>query len=86
MMADQTRTTELKIETLFVDGDTRTITLKNPKSTITTTEIQDLERLMLNGDGETLIIGDKYGGEFKKITKATRVTTVTSPLDIVART
>ena len=43
-MADTTTTTNsLKIEAVFVDGDTRNITLKNPKQNISTSEIQTLE-------------------------------------------
>ena len=68
-MSDKVTTShELKIENLFVDGDTRTITLKNPKAIIETSEITALETLILNGDGtESILIGDKYGSDFRRI-------------------
>lgn len=80
-----TTTNELKIENLFVDGDTRTITLKNPKDTITTAEITALETLILNGDGtQSILIGDKYGSNFKQIWEVRRVNKTTIDYDISA--
>ena len=83
-MANKTTTTdELKIENLFTDGDTRTITLKNPKDTITTAEITALETLIKNGTGEaSLLIGDKYGGDFKQIWTVRRIEKTTTEFDI----
>lgn len=85
-MADKTTTTkELKIENLFTDGDTRTITLKNPKETINTSEITALETLILNGTGEeSILIGDKYGSDFKRIQEVRRITKTTHEYDISA--
>ncbi len=85
-MANKTTTTdELKIENLFTDGDTRTITLKNPKDTITTEEITALETLIKNGTGEaSLLIGDKYGSDFKQIWTVKRVNKTTTEYDISA--
>lgn len=85
-MADKTTTTkELKIENLFTDGDTRTITLKNPKETIETNEITALETLILNGDGtQSILIGDKYGSDFKRIQEVRRITKTTKEYDISA--
>ncbi len=85
-MADKVTTTdELKINNLFVDGDTRTITLKNPKDTIETSEITALETLILNGTGEqSILIGDKYGSDFKRIQEATKVRKITTEYDISA--
>lgn len=85
-MADKTTTTEeLKIENLFVDGDTRTITLKNPKENIATSEITALETLILNGTGEeSILIGDKYGSNFRRIEKVTKVKKRTTEWDISA--
>ena len=68
------QTTILKIDNLFMDGDTRLITLKNPKSNITQAEITDLNSYMF---AKNAIIGDKEGSSFAKINKATRVTTTT---------
>lgn len=70
-MADiVTQSSTLKIENLFVDGDTRTITLKNPKSGITTGEITSLESFMRTNN---IIIGDKYGGTFGRIQSVNKI-------------
>jgi len=80
-----TQTDELKIENLFTDGDTRTITLKNPKETISTSEITALETLIKNGTGEaSLLIGDKYGSDFRRIQEVTRVSKITHEYDLSA--
>lgn len=83
-MADKiTTTNELKIENLFVDGDTRTITLKNPKATIETSEITALETLIKNGDGTTsILIGDKYGSDFKQIWEVRKTSKTTTDFDL----
>lgn len=83
-MADKVTTTnELKIENLFVDGDTRTITLKNPKANITTTEITDLETLIKNGDGTTsILIGDKYGSDFRQIWEVRKTSKIATEFDL----
>lgn len=83
-MADKVTTTnELKIENLFVDGDTRNITLKNPKATIETSEITALETLIKNGDGTTsILIGDKYGSDFKQIWEVRKTSKTTTDFDL----
>ena len=68
----------LSIECLFIDGDTRTITLKNPKTTIAESTIASISAY---AQEHNIIIGDKYGGDFGRITKATKKTTVTRQLD-----
>lgn len=86
-MADKVTTSnELKIDNLFMDGDTRTITLKNPKGTIATSEITALEALIRNGsDGSaSLLIGDKYGSDFRQIQEVRRVNKTTTEYDISA--
>lgn len=85
-MSDKiTTANELKIENLFIDGDTRTITLKNPKANITTEEITALETLIKNGTGEaSLLIGDKYGSDFRRIQEVIRVEKITIDYDISA--
>lgn len=76
-------TRELKINNLFVDGDTRTITLKNPKETITSAEIEELETLIKNGTGEqSILVGDKYGSDFKRIQTVTKIEKTTVNYDI----
>ena len=79
-MADtRTITDQLKIENYFVDGDTRTITLKNPKTNITQTEIQELLTFMHNTG---IIVGDKMGATFGKIMTVTSVRKTRIDLDI----
>jgi len=79
-MADtQTTTKSLKIEAVFVDGDTRNITLKNPKQNITTSEIQNLETYIL---ANSLLIGDRYHGTFGKIGSVTRITEQRTEIDL----
>lgn len=78
-MADVSSTSEqLKIENYFVDGDTRTITLKNPKQSITTSDIEELQAYMR---ANNIIVGDKMGGTFGKISTVTRVTETKTYVD-----
>lgn len=78
-MADVSKTIEsLKIDSLFVDGDTRILTLKNPKSNITTSEIQELQAFMRE---KNIIVGDKDNGTFGRINSVTRVSEQRTYLD-----
>lgn len=83
-MADKTaQSSDLKIELLFTDNDTRILTLKNPKAEIMTNQITSLETLILNGGGSnTLLIGDKYGSDFRRIEVVKRIETAITYLDI----
>ena len=79
-MADiTTNSSVLKIENLFVDGDTRTVTLKNPKATIAQSEIQSLDSYLRDNN---LLIGDKWGGNFGRIVEVKKVTTTRKALDL----
>lgn len=80
-MADTVAYThELKIDSMFVDGDTRIFNIKNPKSNISATDITNLETMIRENN---LLVGDKYGGRFGRILTATKAdkTTVTLDLD-----
>lgn len=79
-MADTTKTTKnLKVDCDFVDGDTRAFNLKNPKSTITASDITDMNTYMqVNG----VLIGDKTSATFLRIAKASTVTKTTTNIDI----
>lgn len=79
-MADTTKTTKnLKVDCDFVDGDTRAFNIKNPKSTITASDITDLNTYMqVNG----VLVGDKMSATFLRIAKASTVTKTTVNLDI----
>lgn len=79
-MADTTKTTyDLKLETIFVDGDTRTFSIKNPKANISQSDIQGLDTYMQENN---ILVGDKYGGRFGRITKASTVEKTTVSLDL----
>lgn len=79
-MADTTSTSrELKFEALFVDGDTRTFNIKNPKSNVSQSEISALNQYM---QSKNILIGDKYGGRFGKLTSAATVNKTTVTLDL----
>ena len=79
-MADQVSTSnELKFETMFVDGDTRTFNIKSQKSNVSQSEIAALNTYMQTNN---ILIGDKYGGRFGKITSATTVDKTTVTLDL----
>lgn len=79
-MADVIKTAcNLVIETVFVDGDTRTLTIKNPRSDISQSEITDLNAYMQESN---ILIGDKTGATFGRIKKVTRRTTYTTYLDL----
>ena len=79
-MADTTsRSRELKIESMFVDGDTRTFNIKSPKSNIDQNDITALNTYMQQNN---ILVGDKYGGRFGKITSATTVDKTTTTLDL----
>lgn len=83
-MADTVKTTNtIDIECLFIDGDTRTIKLQNPKSTIETSEITALNALILNGGQSTsLLIGDRTNADFYRIDTVKKVITTTTTLDL----
>lgn len=79
-MADiVTQDSTLVFEFMFVDGDTRTQKLKNPKATITENEIAELNAYI---QANNLVIGDKGGATFGKIAKVTKRNEVITKLDI----
>ena len=88
-MADkQTVTTSLKFEWLFLDGDTRVFTMKNPKETITSSEITAIEALIIDAPQEQtdvqtkLLVGDKAGALFQRINTVVREQVTTMTLDL----
>ncbi len=79
-MADTTsQSRELKIETMFVDGDTRTFSIKDPRVDISQSDIASLDAFMQTNN---VLVGDKYGGTFGRITTATVVDKTTTTLDL----
>lgn len=73
---------ELLIDNLFLDGDTRRITLKNPNDEITQTQITELNAMILNGGTSTLLVGDRAGSAFRRINRVTRRDTTTITFDL----
>lgn len=71
----------LRIDCMFVDGDTRAITLKNPvaKEYMPSTKWDALEQFMQE---KNIIIGDRYGGRFGRIKQATVVSKETTTFDL----
>ena len=79
-MADVVKTSRsLIIENAFVDGDTRSVTLKNPRSDISESQITDLNSFLQETN---ILIGDKDGATFGRIRKVTRRNSTTTYLDI----
>lgn len=79
-MADiTTQEKTLQIENLFVDGDTRTITLRNPKANITTEQIQDLNTLI---QANNILLGDKTSATFGRIQSVKRITRTKTQIEI----
>lgn len=70
-MAQIKTTTKLVLEPEFVDGDTRTITLDDPKANLTEENIRALNSSMLK-----CVIGDKTGAQFLRFKTAKTVNNV----------
>lgn len=79
-MADKVKTASiLNIECVFLDGDTRTITLKNPKSNLKASDIENLETFMQENN---IILGDRDSSDFRKIKRAVKRDISTAYLDL----
>lgn len=79
-MADTiTNSKTLKLEYDFVDGDTRTNNIKNPRDDITSNEIAELNTFLRANNA---LIGDKYQATFAQIRKATIVEKTTTNFDL----
>lgn len=74
----RTEEASLALECLFVDGDTRTFSVKNPKANITNDQIKALSDYI---QANNLLISDKWGGNFGRIVKGTRTITDAVYLD-----
>lgn len=79
-MADVVKSeTVLSLEQEFTDGDTRTITIDNPKSTITAADILAVETY---NQQHQVLIGDKTGAAFLYFKKARVIDKSTTELDL----
>lgn len=77
-MADTIRSSEsLKFELLFDDADTRTVTLKNPKTSLTLDQLNTA--MSTHG---TIFAGDKAGGTYAGFRDARKVSVTTRYLDL----
>ena len=77
-MADiQSSVKTLNLEAEFVDGDTRSITLDNPKASLTAEEIDALAPVMVK-----CLEGDKNGALFLRWKTAKVVDKVTTKFDL----
>lgn len=74
-----TASTELKLEYLFDDQDTRTTSLSNPRSDISGADILETSAVLLSTQA---FVGDKNGAAFTKISSAKLVETQRVKLDI----
>lgn len=70
---------ELKMEALFVDGDTRTFSIKNPRTNLSESDITTLNSFMQENN---ILVGDKYGGRFGRLTNAETVNKTTVTVDL----
>lgn len=79
-MADlQSRTQTLRLETIYTDADTRTINLPEARSDLTSQDIKELSDFITQNN---LLIGDKTGAQFGRITKATKISKTTTTFDL----
>lgn len=79
-MADTVKSSsELKMVFDFYDGDDRTLTLQNPKSNLTATQIKAVGTLAATSQP---IIGDKAGAAVVGIKSAVKKTKTVTKLDL----
>ena len=77
-MADKvTSKTVLSLGAEFTDGDTRTITLDNPKNGLTAEDI-----LATTNGAKAVLIGDKTGAPFLRWATAKKISATTTYLDL----
>lgn len=79
-MADKiTVTKELKVVAKFVDGDTRTLTLDNPKDNLPAAQINAVGAIAKTSN---ILIGDKGGADFLEFDTAKVVAKEKIDLDL----
>ena len=80
MMADTRKETyALKIKLGFADGDTRNVSLDNPRNDLQASEIHELSNFIKNNN---LLLGDKYGADSAGILTADIVQSAKTTLDL----
>lgn len=79
-MADITKTKgTLQLVAEFTDGDDRTITVDNPKATLTAAEINAVSAYAKTNN---ILIGDKAGADFSRFKSAKKIAQTTKYLDL----
>lgn len=79
-MADTIKSSsELKLESYYSDGDTRTLTVDNPKANITAADINAVATVAKNTQA---ILGDKGGADFVRFNSAKKTTATRIELDL----
>lgn len=79
-MADITKTKgTLQLVAEFTDGDDRTLSLDNPKATLTAAEINAVSAYAKTNN---ILIGDKAGAEFSRFKSAKKIAQTTKYLDL----
>lgn len=73
--------TSLRLEFVFVDGDDRALTIRNPKNNLTSSDITSLQTFLQTTN---VIIGDKAAGTFGRIRRAAKITQTTRKLDLTS--
>lgn len=74
-----TSSQELSIIAGFVDGDTRTFKVKNPRNDLTENDITDLDDFIV---ANNVLIGDRTGADATGINSATIIDTTKTKLDL----
>ena len=78
-MDTSTNTTEIKLDFLFVDEDTRIQKVKNPKNNLSKANIEELNAWL---QANNVVVGDKTGATFARVRKAVVVNTTKTELDL----
>jgi len=79
-MADTIKTSaELKWDLMFSDGDTRAVTLKNPRSSLALSDVSSV----MSAHGN-VFIGDVNGAPYTGFTNARKINKTTRDLDLSA--
>lgn len=79
-MADTIKTaSELKLNSYYADGDTRVITVDNPKDDITAAQINAAGTVAATTQ---VLLGDRGGAAFVRFQSAKKITTSRTELDL----
>ena len=79
-MADTIKSaSELKLEAVFVDNDTRMITVDNPKASISAADINAVGTVLKNTNA---LLGEKGGADALGFRTAKKITTTRTELDL----